>query len=500
MAIREQVQRLGKGTLIYGVGGFLGRFASLLFLPLFTAYLTPTDYGISGLLGMLSMIVVPVFSLGLGASLGICYFQEPSAEKKAATIGTAFAILAVSTSILALLGVLYSGAISQVALGTSQFPHLVTLALLTAGLSIVVQPFMLYLQFEERAKTFVAISLLTTLVSLAASIWMVVFLRRGVEGLLWAGLLAQAVNLLIGMGVGLRPSRVRLNAAIGRELLRLGLPMVPSFASLFLISQANRYILQGFDGLAPVGIYSIGLNLGMVLNIGVSGFQSAWLPYFLSFSDKREEARILFGRITTYFLFGFGGAGVLFFIVAKPLVMLMVAPAFQAAYQVVGLAATAQLLAGVFSLLLPAVYYAKDVSKVVIVQGLAAVLAIAISIPLIAAFGLFGAAISLPLGYLLMVALQHAWNCHRRSTYFQVAYEWGRIGQFSLVYMGVGVLTLVPRNLSMPMEVGLSLALGALLLVFYDRMLAKEEKQAIWTLLQPWLPASWRALGLKANK
>ncbi len=500
MAELGSLRRLGTGAFIYGAGGFLSRFISLLILPLFTAYLTPTDYGITGLLGMVSMVVVSVFSLGLGTSLGICYFQESTAEKRGAAIWTAFGILGLSAAALAVLGTQTAEAISQLALGTTQYPHLVTLTLLTACLSIAAQPLMLCLQFEERARTYVSLTMLTTLFTLGISIWMVVFLRGGVEGVLWAGLLGQALNLIVFLAAAIRIARFRVDPRIAMELLRLGLPMVPSFAFLFLLSQANRYVLQWFAGLSPVGIYSIGLNFGMVMNIAVSGFQTAWLPYFLSFSDKRDEARILFGRIMTYYVLGLGGASLLFFIGAKPLVMLMTAPAFHQAYQVVGLAATAQVLAGVFSVLLPAVYFAKEVASVTIVQGIASLLAIILSIPLIAFFGLFGAALSLPLGYAIMAGMQYGWNVRRRDAYLQVVYDWARIGRFALVYVAFGALTLVPRSLSLPVELLLSMASGGLLLVCCERMLTKGEKQALLGMLRPWIPANWPRTGPRTSE
>jgi O-antigen/teichoic acid export membrane protein len=187
---------------------------------------------------------------------------------------------------------------------------------------------MLYLQFEERVKLYVALTVMTMLVSISLSLLMVVILRRGVQGMIEAGLIAQGINLTLFSMSTISRIKFRFNLPLSKELLQLGIPMIPSFAFLFVMQASDRYILQWFKGLEIVGVYTIGYNLGLLMNLFVSAFQNAWVPYFMSFVDKRDEARALFGRILTYYVLGFGVLNLVFFIVAKPAVMLMTQPAF----------------------------------------------------------------------------------------------------------------------------------------------------------------------------
>ena len=45
MPLASQLKRLGKHSVIYGLGGLVSRVLAVLLLPLYTRYLTPTDYG-----------------------------------------------------------------------------------------------------------------------------------------------------------------------------------------------------------------------------------------------------------------------------------------------------------------------------------------------------------------------------------------------------------------------------------------------------------------------
>jgi O-antigen/teichoic acid export membrane protein len=463
---------------VYGLGEAATRFLSLLLLPLFTSYLSPSDYGVLSILGVLAMVVTPVFSLGLGASLGVCYF-EPNADTgrhRDAAVWTAFAILLVSCSLLAVVGIGLSGPLSALAFGTPAHAVAVSLIIGSTCLSILRTPFMLRLQFEQRAKTYTVITGVASLTTIGLSLVFVVALNGGVVGMVAGWLLANALTFVVVLAVG-TPGRIRLDRGVGRELLRLGIPLVPSFASLFVLQQANKSILQNMRGLDAVGVYTIGLNLGMVAGLAVSGFSYAWHPFFLSYVDRRAEAVTLFGRVLTIYVLAFGTLGMAFFIAARAVVIVMTRPPFHAAYQVVGLAATSQILIGIFSILLAGMYFEKEVKYQSIIQAVAAAIAVALNVIGIESMGIVGAALALALGYLAMAVLQHLWNRHRG--YLAVRYEWARIFRFVLAYAAVAVVATWPRAFSPAFEVLAASAGVALLPLLLWGFLRPDERRFV---------------------
>ena len=46
MALGSELRRLGKHSAIYGFGGLVQRILAVLLLPVYTRYLSPSDYGI----------------------------------------------------------------------------------------------------------------------------------------------------------------------------------------------------------------------------------------------------------------------------------------------------------------------------------------------------------------------------------------------------------------------------------------------------------------------
>jgi O-antigen/teichoic acid export membrane protein len=275
----------------------------------------------------------------------------------------------------------------------------------------------------------------------------------------------------------------------------LGAPLIPSFASLFIMQQMNRYILQWFGGLEVVGVYSIGYNIGLVMGLIVTGFTNAWYPYFMSFVDKKDEARILFGRILTYYVFGCGMLSLLFYAAAKPVVMIMTQPEFHEAFKVVGMSATAQSLIGVFSILLPGMYFAKDVKNVSLIQAISALIAVGLNVILIAMFELLGAAIGLVLGFLAMVILQQIWNLKRH--YLDIRYEWPRIAWFGLFYISYIVVMTWERNISLTGELLFFIITAGLIPVMSYALLNVAERQLLWLMAGQLLPGLFKRSSVK---
>ncbi|HLC02378.1 MAG TPA: oligosaccharide flippase family protein [Anaerolineales bacterium] len=481
--MRQELARLSKNTLIYGVGGLVQRFIGFLFLPVFTAYLTPADYGISAILGLVTLVVTSVFSLGLGAGVGPCYFEGNRQDQRERTIWTAFALLVASAAGLVACGLWLAPKISLFAFQVVDHADLVRLTIFAAALNILMIPFTLRLQFEEQAGTFVLLTVGSSLVSIGASLLLVAALGRGVRGLVEAGLIGQVVGLPLFLIPTVRTLRFRLHRGTATELLRLSLPLVPGFAFVFLLLHGNKYILQWMRGLDDVGIYSIGFNFGMVLNLLVSAFQTAWYPYFMSFLDRQEEARDLFGRIFTYYVLGIGGLTLLFFVLARPVVVLMTQPAFHQAYMAVGLSATAQLCLGAFSLLLPGIYFAREIKYVSLVQAIATVASVGLNVVLIRGYGVQGAALGLVLGLFSLVVLQYLWNRHRR--YLDVRYEWPRLGAFGVVFIGYALCSLLDAGFSRTGHLVILGLLGGLLPWWMYLLLTPRERAIMRGTLGP---------------
>lgn len=479
--MRLAIVDLARSSLVYGSGQVLLRVISVLLLPIFTAYLSPADYGVVSVLTLATVFLGPVFAMSVPSAIGLIYFDEAEAAGRTRTVTTAVVLLAISSSLLVVAGAAAApwlvGLLVPGTTGAAALAPMLVIVIATTALMNIAQPLLFQLQLEQRARTFVLLTVATSLSVIGLSLAFVVGLRAGVLGFVAAGLVGQAVGLLLTISVTLRGVPVRFDPSIARRLLTLGIPMIPSFLFLFVMFQANRYIIQVQRGLDELGVYTVGFNLGYVISLVVAGFQNAWVPFFLRYSDRRDEARALFGRIVTYYVLGAGALTLLFFLAARPGVFILTRPAFHDAYLVVGAAATSQFLVGLHSLLLAGVYFAKDVRSVPIIQGISAVVGLTLNVVLIPQLGIAGAGVALVVATFMMVVLLHGLNLWRR--YLAVEYEWSRILPFGAAFIAIAIACSMPRDLPVPAEILLAVVGTLMVAGIVLRLLSTSERRLL---------------------
>ncbi len=488
--LETELRRLGGNTLVYGVGQLVNAFIGFLLLPVFTRYLTPADYGINSVLALLVLVTAPVFTLGFGSSMGVSYFEEDARELRQATLWTAFSILFASSLVLTTTGFAARDWVSRLLMQTPDHGYLVAVTLAGTGFQILTTPLMLYLQFEERARTFVLLTVLTTLSSIGLSVILVVYYGRGVTGLIEARCLGQLASVVAFLVPACQTMRFRFSQPIARDLLSLGIPMVPSFAMIFIMMEANVYFLARLQGLDETGIYSIGFSIGLTISILTSGLTRAWYPFFQSFRKRQTEALRVFGHIRFYYVMVLGALVACYFLGSRSVVLLATQPAYHAAYRVVGFAALAHAFVGFYSLLKPGQFFAKDLKYNTLIQLPAAGGAVALNLLLIPVAGALGAAIALAGGTGLLALCQHLWN--RRRRYPQIRYQPYRALAAGGLVLILSLAGSLHRSWSLPLEACAAGTMGTVTLLAFWFLLPAGERRWLSDHVEAWLKSRRR--------
>lgn len=374
---------------------------------------------------MILMITLGAFaSLGTGNSMGICYFEAEGRDARAAVVWTTTGILLGTCVFLVILTVPWTDYASAILFGHPVHGYLIAIAVLTLGLQTVTEPFLAYLRLEERAKSFVTLSFVDALLTVVMTIVLIVGFDRGLRGMFEANLVAKASMLLVVLSTVARGLPLAFDRLLTKRLVYIGIPSVFGLFAFLTVDYADRLMLQHMVSLKEVGIYSVGYTFGMVMLVLVGAFAAAWPPYFLSFINRQEEAKEIFGDVLKYYVALFGSIALVFVAVAQPIVELITTPPYYTASSVVGLVAFAYMLKGCYLILLPGVYYAKKLHWQSLIEWVAAAANILLNFLLIPRLGMIGAAWATCLAYLSLPI--SAYIVSRR--YLIVQYEWRRLG------------------------------------------------------------------------
>lgn len=460
--LKAALTRLVRGSLIYGIGGMLQRFMGLLLLPFFTQVLTPQDYGVVALVSLIGVAMSGLFTLGTGNSMGVLYFREMDIAKRPTIIWSNVLLLTVNAVFWYSIVFISAPMLSALMFQSDRYADLIRLALLGSVFSTIADPWLAYLRMEEKARHYVVITLISSLLTIGLSIWFVLVQGIGVTGVVLAATLAQGIMLVVNWLMIGRLLPFHINMGLFAPLVRIGFPSIFGLFAFLLIDYADRQMIERLVSLDALGVYSVGYSFGMVMSIAMGAFATAWPPFFMSYLNKQDEARIVFSRVLTYYLIGFGALVVLFFFAAKPITMLMTAPVFHEGHLVVGLVAAAFMLKGCYLIILPGIYFAEKLHKQSAVEWMAAIVNIGLNLWLIPRFGIVGAAIATFVSYLTLPIF--AWLVARH--YFTVDYEWKRLIKITIAILLASAL-LYFLSAWFNVSLLLTIVINAIILLFF---------------------------------
>ncbi len=435
------IKRLTSHSAVYGISTILGRAISFLLLPLYTHYLPQEAYGVVSLVLAYLGIMTIISTYGVDAAFLRYYILAGKEEEKRDIFNTGFwSILLMSTMIL-FISFFFASPLADWLLDSASYRDVI---ILMAGIllfdSMMIIPFLL-LRAEERSTLFVILKVANVIVNFLTTYFFVVNLGRGVEGVFEANLISSVFTFVTVLPVSLRHLRPTMRRTVYMDLLKFGLPYLPSTLSVYLVDVIDRFILKQLTDVATVGLYSAGCKLGMLMNLMIAAFRFAWHPFFLS-TSKEPNAKAIFARIFTLFMLVcalcFLGASLFIdeFVHLKIGAKTLFGKDYWDSTSVVPAILLAYIFFGAYVNFIIGIHLEKKTYYLPFITGLAAVVKIAGTYALVPILGMNGAALGTTLAYLAMAVALYVFA----QKLYYIQYEWTRLVKLVLITAAVFVL------------------------------------------------------------
>ncbi|MFQ5669575.1 MAG: lipopolysaccharide biosynthesis protein [Acidobacteriota bacterium] len=476
----RKIARLGKHSLVYGVGSLGTRVLGFLLIPVYTRYLTPADYGVLALCTATVGILKIVSLAGIPTALFRSYLLTArSDQEKRKVLGTGLAALLIAGAAILLLLLVLRRPLAFWLFGSDRQVGFVVLIAWLNFAYIFQAVRNTHFRMQDQSIRFSIFTLLAFALNLALAVYLVVGRGQGAWGAMSANMASVAVMAALFLPWSLRQLRRGISAGICRDLLGYGLPLIPSTLALWAMNLSDIYILRIFRSGAEIGLYNLGYKFGMGVYILTNAFKFAF-PKVLFTEARTPQGPLLFQRLVNYYTAGIGYlcTGVAIY---APELILVADPKFHAAYRVIPLAVFAYFLFG----LVPLLGLGIDVTgrmhllSVVFLGGAGA--NIALNLLLIPRFGMLAAAGTTLATYILVPAAVYLVS--RRL--YPLRLEWNRLARAAVLLAAIGAGSLLIPFPSLPAR----LLAKLLLLLLYPPALwlsgffRQEEKEKIRTVL-----------------
>jgi len=183
-----------------------------------------------------------------------------------------------------------------------------------------------------------------------------------------------------------------------------GLPLMPHYFAGWILTFADRYMLERYRSLTEVGLYSLAYNVSMILNLVASSINQAWGPVYYDLAGT-EEGRAKLPRLTTIYAAAITACAMVYMMLARELLLLLANVKYHAAADVVPIVAAGYYFLAMYMVLSTGIFYAKRTKWVPVISAVAAALNIGLNLWLMPAFGMWAAAWNTFVAYALMALI-----------------------------------------------------------------------------------------------
>ena len=476
--------RVGKHTLIYGLGIVLTKAVSFVMLPIYTRFLTPADYGVMELIEM----TLDVLSIVAGGYLAIgifrFYYKAETEEERSSVVSTAVTILAVTYALAGLLIYLAGDALSQAVFDSPEHGDLIRLAAVSLGLSGLSITPLAYVRLRELSTMFVIVQLAKMVLQVTLNLVFLVQMEMGPRGVFLSNMIANGVVGLFLSVYVFREVGFRVSSSALWDLTRYGVPLVFTQVATFVATFGDRYFLQNSGDSTVVGLYTLAYQFGFLLAaVGYMPFEMIWEPVRFDIA-KRDDRDAVYSKGFLYLNLMLVTLAVGLALFIKDILHLMTTPAFYPAATYVPLILVAYVLQGWTGFQDVGIHMKERTVLITAANWLAAAVAVigyAVFIPKYLAMGAAGVTVvAFFIRYIgIYIASQQLWR---------VEYEWKPVfALIGLALVTVGIGFLVPADewwVSIPVKA--VLMLGFLGILIATRIVPREDLEQAWATAVAW--------------
>ena len=396
---------LAKAFSFYSLSNAISAITGFVILAFYTKYLPPSDFGRISLIWIFVIIASILIDCRLNTAFSIKYYKV-SKEENIKNIYTIFLYNLIIFSLVYLVFLSYP----------PLFQKILKIEMITSDLNIIffLILFMIFgnfytnfLMVSQKPKSYFFIKLCFTVILIISSLVFLIVLREGYISYLKAYLISYFVVSVIGLRyffINYKPYKKNIISVSNlKDLLKLGIPLVPAGLMLMLLTWADRYILNLYVGLAIVGVYTVGYKFSNIINnFIITPFGQAISPMlFKQFVESQEKYKKIMARIFKYYWLVMFTLAIGYFVVLKEIYQLIIDIQYIEGYNIIAIVLFGVIIWGLTNLLGATVIMKEKTGKMFLFTFISVLVNIGLNFIFIPKYGMYGAAVATLISYIL---------------------------------------------------------------------------------------------------
>lgn len=280
-----------RDSALYAIANLFTRGISFILLPLYTAVLSPADFGMIDFITVVGSLVAVTTALEVTQGLHRYVPEHLGTEEPKLYASTALWFTISCYSLLLIIFNVFADNISVMMFDTADKSLLVKIASISYLVNAIFYVIQSQLRCELKTKENVACVTLSALcISLFTAVALLV-LSTGVEGAILA--------MIAGNTVGLALAFYLCQSSIGfmfslkhlKKMLRFSIPLIPSSIGVITAMYIDRISIKEMMSLEDLGIYGVASRVAFITSLLIVGFQQALTPLIYSRYKEPETPK-----------------------------------------------------------------------------------------------------------------------------------------------------------------------------------------------------------------
>lgn len=469
----KETFRLGS---IYSLSSISQKIIGFVFLPIYTSYLSPTDYGVIALVGFVFGLINPIIFTPVISGF-IRHYHEPNyKERREEMFFNVILFLFFQSLVVASVFFFFSTSFSTLILDNPDLYRVIQVYAITLVLSPVSKAIGRSILLQKKAVFFSIVNISNMVFTALFTLYCLIILNLGLMSLVYTALFTAVYQFLFFIPHFIQNSKPKFELSILKPLLAYGYPLILSALGLLIIEMSDRYMLRLYAGMEDVGVYSYAYKFASVLPIILlTPMKNIINPMIFEQEEDPESLKKYINKVTIYYLIIAVFVSLCISLFAKEMAMMMdTGGNFYTGW----IAIPILLLGYIFHGLRDLVSKGMAMAKKNMIGGTfylwASVLNVGLNFVLIPLFGIIGAATSTFAAYLLIVVLAIIYS----KKYYQLNFDLVKMSSIlvlgMLLYFPIILIGTLPILLSFFIKIGLIIAF--VVVVFNSRILDKEDR------------------------
>lgn len=390
---------------IYGLGGIISKMIPIIMMPIITRLMPDSFYfGLNDLTTTVVSFASALALMGMYDAMFRLFFEDDDTKYKRDICSTAFNFILINSTIILIILLLFRRTISEFVFGSADYENLLELAAITifigATNGIVSAP----TRMENKRKVYILINVFSSIISYLISIPLLI---NGffVIALPLSAMITAIVTEIIFLIVNKKWFKLgKINFTYLKEMVRIGLPLVPNFLIYWLFNSCDRLMIAKIMGNEFTGIYALGAKVGSVSQLIYTAFANGW-QYFAFSTMRDKDQKEMTSKIFEYLGVISFIATILLSTIIKPFFQILFEGEYEGGYIVVPYLFLSPLLLMLFQTACNQFLIIKKTWPNMIILSSGALINIGLNYILINSMGIEGAAIATLIGYTVSVIL-----------------------------------------------------------------------------------------------